>query len=43
MQCELPPLWAKEMPMGEGVVNSLEGEAAPECNLFLQGDLSSFL
>lgn len=29
--------------MGGGVVNSLEGEAALECNLFLQGDLSSLL
>lgn len=37
MQWDLPPLWTK----GGEVVNSLEGEAAPGCNLFLQGDLCS--
>lgn len=39
VQCQ--PLCAKQMPMHEGVVNSLEGEAAQESNLFLQGDFSS--
>lgn len=39
VQCQ--PLRAKQMPVHEGVVNSLEGEAAQESNLFLQGDFSS--
>lgn len=43
VQWELPPLWAQELPMGEEVVNSLEGKAAPGFNLFLQGDLCSLL
>lgn len=41
VQCQ--PLCTKQMPMYEGVVNSLEGEAAQESNLFLQGDFSSLL